>query len=77
VNVDTGAFQALTAEVARLAEAVRGMAVREVAIEMVFEAGRAAGQDDIRDAMPGRAAETSRKPRPRPGHLQAINGGAS
>ncbi len=76
MNIDTSAFQALTAEVGRPAEAVRGMAARELAVEMVFEAGRAAGQDNMRDAMPGRGAKTSAA-WSRPSHLRPVGGDAS
>ena len=38
---------ALTAEVAQLAEAVRGMAQREIAVKTIFDAGYPAGQDDM------------------------------
>ena len=47
MNADTGAFQALTAEVAELAEQVRGLAQREIAVKAIFEAGFQAGQDDF------------------------------
>jgi hypothetical protein len=47
VNADTGAFGALTAEVARLAEQVRGLAQREIAVEAIFQSGYQAGQDDV------------------------------
>ena len=47
---------ALTAEVAQLAEAVRGMAQREIAIKALFEAGYQAGRDDVWGPAPGRPA---------------------
>ena len=39
MNVDTGAFQALTAQVAGLAEQVGGLAQREIAVKAIFQAG--------------------------------------
>jgi len=79
VNVDTGAFQALTAEVARLAEAVRGMVLREAILDMSFDTGYAAGQEDIRKSVgmptggragkPGRAASC--------GHLRPLQEGGT
>jgi hypothetical protein len=76
VNVDTGAFQALTAQVAALAEEVRGLAARGFSLDAAFRAGCVAGEVIARDAMPGQAPRTARTARPRPRHLRAV-GGAS
>jgi len=66
VNVDTGEFRALTAEVTRLTEAVRHMTMTMVALEI----GREDGQEAARNARPGRAPGASR-----PQHLQVVDGG--
>jgi hypothetical protein len=73
VNVDTGAFQALTEQVADLAEQIRQLRVWDIYTTTFFDAGYRAGQD----ALLGRAAETSRPARPRPPHLRPVDGGAS
>ena len=70
---------ALTAEVAQLTEAVRGMAPREIAVKALFEAAYQAGQDDMwRPA----SLPTRRRPRARGplgaagrGHLSVVQGG--
>ena len=65
MNADTGAFQALTAEVAQLAEQVRGLAQREIAVEAIFQSGFQAGQDDV----PAAGGPPGPHPRSRPGPL--------
>lgn len=78
MQVDTGAFAALTDQVAELAEQVRQLAVKEVSAEAFFQAGFATGETRAREAMLGRAAGTSQAPRPRsgrPAHLRAVDGG--
>ncbi len=75
MNVSTGEFRALTDQVAALAEQVRGVVQREFAVEMVYEAGYAAGETAARGALLGRAAKTSRTSRPRPSHLRPVPGG--
>lgn len=77
MNVSTGAFEALTAQVAEIAERVRELAVRDVATEHMFAAGFAAGEAATREALLGRAARTSRPASPRPSHLSVVGGGAS
>ena len=75
MNADTGAFRALTAEVARLAEQVRGLAQREIAVEAVFQSRYQAGQDDLRRPV-GKPAR-ARAGRPRRGdrgHLRPVQG---
>ena len=71
---------ALTAEVAQLAEAVRGMAQREIAVKTIFDAEYQAGQDDMWQP----AARPARR-RPRAcgplgaaerGHLNVVQGDA-
>lgn len=81
MDVDTGAFQALTGQVTDLAERVRELAVRDVALEHMFGAGFAAGEAAARKAILGRAAEASRTHvrlrGARPAHLRVIREGAS
>ena len=81
MDVDTGAFQALTVQVTEMAERVRELAVRAVALEHMFGAGFAAGEAAAREAMLGRSAETSRTRvrlrGARPAHLRVIREGAS
>ena len=79
MTVDTGQFQALTAQVAELTEPVRKLAELEFAERMFFQAGYATGQDATREAMLGRAARISRDARPRgarSSHLRAVDGGS-
>ena len=70
---------ALTAEVAQLAEAVRGMAQREIAIKALFEAGYQAGRDDVWGPAPRPARGRSRGRSPLgaagSGHLSVVQGG--
>jgi hypothetical protein len=72
---------ALTAEVAQLAEAVRGMAQREIAVKTIFEAGYQAGQDDMWPPAPRSARGRSRGRARSPlgaagsGHLSVVEGG--
>jgi hypothetical protein len=70
---------ALTAEVAQLAEAVRGMSQREIAVKAIFEAGYQAGQDDVWQpaARPDRSRSRARGPRGAAGsgHLSVVQGG--
>jgi len=79
VNVSTGAFEALTAQVAEMAERVGELAERDFDMRHTFAAGYAAGEADTRAAMLGRAAETSRTHvrlrGGRPSHLRAVPGG--
>jgi len=66
----------LTAQVAGLAEQVRGMAQRELAVELIFQAGFAAGQDEIRGPAGRPARRRAGRPRrtaPR-GHLSVVEG---
>ena len=73
MNVSTGEFAALTAQVGELAEQVRELAARQVIERTFFDAGFAAGQN----AMLGRAAKTSRPATPRPSHLHSVGGGGA
>ena len=72
---------ALTAEVAQLAEAVRGMAQREIAVKAIFEAGYQAGQGDVWGPAPRPARGRSRRRARSPlgaagrGHLSMVQGG--
>ncbi len=70
---------ALAAEVAQLAEAVRGMAQREIAVKTIFDAGYQAGQDDMwrPAARPGRRRPRARSPlgTAGSGHLSLVQGG--
>ncbi len=75
MNVSTGAFEALTAQLAELTEQVRQLAVKEVYAEGIFQAGVATGETRTREAMLVRAAQTSRPASPRPSHLRAVPGG--
>jgi hypothetical protein len=75
--VDTGAFQVLTAQLAELTEQVRQLAVKEFTAEAIFQAGYATGETRTREAMLGRAAQTSRPAAPRARHLSVVSGGAS
>lgn len=77
MNVDTGAFQALTDQVAGLAEQVQRLKVLDIASDVFFAAGFEAGRQAARSALLGRAAETSRPATPRPSRLRAVDGGAS
>ena len=81
MQVDTGEFRALTDQVTELAEQVRRLAVREATDEACFAAGRAFGETSAREALLGRAAETSRTHvrlhGARPSHLRSVDGGAS
>ena len=73
MNVSAGQFQALTEQVAEMAERVRQIAARDFALDHIFAAGEAA----TREAMLGRAARTSAAARPRPSHLSVVGGGRS
>jgi hypothetical protein len=77
VNVDAGAFEALTAQVAKLTEAVQTEVLKSITLDAIFDAGFAAGQDDIRKSM----GQPSRGGKPRraagSGHLRAVQGGGS
>ena len=67
----------LTAQVAGLAEQVRSLAQRELAVEQIFQAGFAAGQDEIREPAGQpvkRRAAGPRRTAPR-GHLSMVQGG--
>lgn len=75
MEVDTGAFRALTDQVAEMAEQVRQLAVKEFTMDLFFQAGYAAGETHTREAMLGRAAQTSRPAAPRPPHLRVVGGG--
>jgi hypothetical protein len=79
VNVDAAAFQALATQLSELAEQVRGIAKREFAEEMFFQAGFAAGQDDVRRStgQPARVRAESARRAASPGHLRAVGTGAS
>ena len=77
MNVSTGAIEALTEQVAELTEQVRGLAARGYAAEMFFQVGYAARETATREAMLGRAAQTSRPAAPRPSHLRVVREGAS
>lgn len=77
MNVDTGAFQALTDQVAEMAERVRQIAARDFSLEHMWAAGYAAGEAAAREAMPGRGARTSAAASPRIRHLRAGDGGQS
>ena len=72
MNVDTGAFQDLAAQVAEMAERVAELAARDVAVEHILGAGYEAGQSAARSSLLGRAAETSAAARPRPAHLRLV-----
>lgn len=74
MNVDTGAFRALTDEVAGLAEQVRQLNVKEIAADVFFQAGYAAGETHTREALLGRAARTAGTAR-RPRRLRSVDGG--
>lgn len=75
MQVDTGQFQALTAQVGELTEAVRKLGAREAILEAAFEAGYSAGAAHVRGELYGRAARTTTARRPR--RLRAVDGGAS
>lgn len=80
MNVDTSAFQALTAQVAEIAKRVEDLAKYKAFADMFYDVGYDRGEADARAALLGRAAETSREtgPRgPRPSHLRSVDGGAS
>ena len=66
MNVDTGAFPALTAQVAELAEQVRQLAQARMVLEAAFAAGRAHERED-----------RTRRPAARPRYLRSVDGGAS
>jgi hypothetical protein len=70
VQVDTIDITALRAEVAALAEAVRGAALRGTFLDAVYERGVRDGQQAAQGTRPRRSG-------PRPGHLRAVDGGAS
>jgi hypothetical protein len=74
--VDTGAFEALTAQLAELTEQVRELAAKEFSAEAFFQAGYAHGETRTREAMLGRATQASRPAALRPSHLSVV-GGAS
>jgi hypothetical protein len=79
MQTDTAAFQALTAQLDELTEMVRDLTTHKMYIDTVWEVGYQEGQKAARDALLGRAAETSReaRPRPRPPHLRSVDRGAS
>jgi hypothetical protein len=73
VNVSTGALEALTAQVAELAERVREIAAREFAEQVFFEAGFAAGQDSIRRSVGVPVRSRAERPaRAARGHLRPV-----
>lgn len=77
MNVDTGSFGALTAEVAALREAVDTMTRREAAIDVVWKAGFEAGREARGTPAPPTAARSrsARPRRQRPGYLCLVEGG--
>ena len=78
MNVSASSLEALAAQVADLAEAVRQLQAGEAVTGAAFRAGFAAGQDDVRRSM-GQSARTCAPRRPaaiRDGHLRALDGGA-
>jgi hypothetical protein len=77
VNVDTGAFEALTAQVAKLTEAVQAEVLKSITLDAIFDAGFAAGQDDIRKSMgqPSRGRARATRRAAGSGHLRAVQGG--
>lgn len=75
MQVDTGEFHALRAEIARLAAEVGRLTDREVDADLFFEAGLAAGEARTRDELVGKATRTSKAAKVR--HLRAVNGDAS
>jgi hypothetical protein len=77
VNISTGAFEALTTQLAELTEQVRQLAARDMAADFFFQAGLATGETKAREALLGRAAKTSRPAAPRPSHLRVVREGAS
>lgn len=77
MEVDTGSFQALTDQVAELAEQMRKLRMWDACTDTFFTAGYDAGQKAARSELLGRAAETSAAARPRPRHLRPVEGGAS
>ena len=74
MNVDTGAFENLAAQIAELAEQIRDLRAEKFSAEMFF----AAGVEHGRERMLGKAARTSgaatpaRTAGPRPAHLRAV-----
>jgi hypothetical protein len=77
VNVSTGAFEALTAQVAKLTEAVQTEFLKSVTLDAIYAAGFAAGQDDVRKSMDQPSRGRARGPRRAAGsgHLRAVQGG--
>lgn len=77
MEVDTGSFQALTDQVAELAEQMRKLRMWDACSDMFYTAGYETGRAAARNELLGKAAETSRPPRHRPSHLRPVDGGAS
>ena len=75
MNVDTGEFRALTAQLARLTKQVTKLTEWKIHTDAFFEVGRMRAAEDARAELLGKAAERSRAPRPRPGYLRAVDGG--
>jgi hypothetical protein len=76
--VDTGQLQALTEQVARLADRVEDLLADQFALSMAYQAGQAAGEGSARAALLGRAATTTPTPtsrRARAAHLRPVDGG--
>ena len=82
MNIDTGAFKALTAEVERmaglvdtLAQKFDAMSTRALVSEVMYEAGRADERAAILGGLrPGRR-NPSRRDGSRPGHLSPVPAG--
>ena len=72
MNVDTGAFQALTAQLADLTEQVRVLAQTRITLEAAFDAGMICGEERAERHLLGRTAETARPPMPRPSRLRVV-----
>ena len=60
----------LRAEIARFTEVLQGVGLRALVLDAEYERG-------FRKGLAARGATPGRKPRIRPSHLQAIDGGAS
>jgi hypothetical protein len=73
VNVDTGDFRALAAEVAEIKRTVQALRNEQVLADMTEVMARAYAEAEVA-VRPGGRRHRARAGRPRPSHLRAVPG---
>ena len=76
MDIDTGQFQALMEQLARLADRVEDLLVDQTALSAMYQAGREAERAALLGHAPG-ATPAPKSHRARAQHLQPVDGGAS